>query len=226
MNESEAISFSRNPLFRVITAWLWLIVGLLLMQAHPSFARRMFGGAFSSYFEIVMAGLIPLVFTVYDREGWSRYGLTKKGFTKSLLGAAIIVAFVHGFFYLSTGHWMEHRNLTSTFTLPARIWYAVLGVFAYGPLEMFFFVWLVKNTGEIFRVERQNSFWVGLAVTTIIWGLVHIVATHRLSTGLVVSVVFFLFGVIWRYTNNSIGPMIGWTLINGQVWFLVSILRS
>jgi len=33
-------------------------------------------------------------------------------------------------------------------------------------------------------------------------------------------------GLIYKYTKNSIGPMIAWTLINGQIWFIVKILWS
>src|ERR1035437_7809310 len=224
MNRSETIRFSDNPLFRAIAAWMWLVVVLVLVQIHPAFARRIFGGPLSSYFEILMAGLIPVLFTICGRDGWSEHGLTRQGFFKSLLGSAVIVALNYGYSYLSTGHWIQHGILTSTCSFPARMWYALLGLFAYGPLEVFFFLWLVKNIGDIFRVERRNSFWLGLVVTTTIWGLLHIVATHSLSNALGVSAIFFMFALIYHYTKNSIGPMIGWTLINNQAWFLASIL--
>jgi hypothetical protein len=226
MNRSETIRFSESPLFRVITAWVWLVVVLVLMQIHPAFARRIFGGPLSSCFEIVMAGLIPVLFTICGRDGWSEYGLRRQGFFKSLLGSAVIVALNYGYSYLSTGHWMQSGILTTTLSFPARIWYALLGLFAYGPLEVFFFLWLVINTGDIFRVGHRNSFWLGLVMTTAIWGLLHIATTHSLSNALGVSTIFFLFALIYHHTKNSIGPMIGWTLINSQAWFLASILWS
>jgi len=37
-------------------------------------------------------------------------------------------------------------------------------------------------------------------------------------------VIFSLLGLIYKFTRNSIGPMIGWTLINGMVWAFAELL--
>ena len=50
---------------------------------------------------------------------------------------------------------------------PAKVAYAFFGIFAYGPLEMFFFVWLVKNTEEVFR-NKNGSFLLSVSITSIL----------------------------------------------------------
>ncbi|MCD6519437.1 MAG: hypothetical protein J7M05_05915 [Anaerolineae bacterium] len=39
-------------------------------------------------------------------------------------------------------------------------------------------------------------------------------------------VMAFALGVIYKYTGNVIGPMLAWTLLNGQVWFVARLLAE
>jgi hypothetical protein len=214
-----------NPLVRVSVTWLWLAVPMILLRISPSIAHGLFRQPyFSSYFEILLAGLIPVLFTIFGREKWSQYGLTSRGFAKSLVWSLVFVAVSYSYSKLSTGHWISFGTLVSGLSVPAKVSYALLGIFAYGPLEMFFFVWLVCNTEQIFH-GRSGSFLLSLTITAILYGLLHFIFQGFLAL-LDVSVTFFVLGLIFRWTQNSIGPMIAWTLLNAQVWFLASLLWS
>ncbi len=115
--------------------------------------------------------------------------------------------------------------MTWIWAILAPLLCAVIVVFAYGPLEVFFVTWLITNTDRIFKSENARVSW-GLIVTVLLFGLLHILVTQSLANALHVAVTFFLLGLIYKYTGNSIGPMAAWTLINGQVWFLAQLLWS
>ena len=63
----------------------------------------------------------------------------------------------------------------SSFNLqfPYNLWYALLGVFAYGPLEVFFVMWLIVNTDKIFH-SLERTFSPGLLATVLVFGFSHI----------------------------------------------------
>lgn len=42
---------------------------------------------------------------------------------------------------------------------PWNLWYVALGVFAWGPLEVFFVAWLIANTDRIFKSESKTVSW-------------------------------------------------------------------
>ena len=105
---------------------------------------------------------------------------------------------------------------------PYNVWYAFLGVFAYGPLEVFFIIWLIVNTDKIFgSLEKMIS--PGLLITVLVFGLSHVILSPQggLPNAVKVTIIFMLLGLIFKYTKNSIGPMIAWAIINGQVSYLL-----
>jgi len=106
---------------------------------------------------------------------------------------------------------------------PYNIWYAILGFFAYGPLEVFFTIWLIVNTDIIFH-GLEKVFSPGLLITVLIFGLSHVFLSPRVGilNAIHVAAEWLILGLIFKYTKNSIGPMIAWTLINGQVAYLVA----
>jgi membrane protease YdiL (CAAX protease family) len=224
-----------HPVFRVIMTWIWAILAPLLIAVMVVFAlridlttaRQAFGTHpyLAVYLEILSAGFLPLVLTGICRESLSLYGLRSKGLVKSLIFSALLVVASYGFTYLTTGQWIGFPALSYHLTFPWNIWYALLGMFAYGPLEVFFVTWLITNTDRIFKSENARGSW-GLIVTVLLFGLLHILVTQSLANALHVAVTFFLLGLIYKYTGNSIGPMAAWTLINGQVWFLAQLLWS
>ncbi len=57
----------------------------------------------------------------------------------------------------------------------------------------------------------------------VIFALAHVVTTN-LSNALYTGAIFLTLGFIYKYTRNSIGPMLAWTLVNGQVWYVARLL--
>jgi membrane protease YdiL (CAAX protease family) len=64
---------------------------------------------------------------------------------------------------------------------------------------------------------------LGLVITVFSFGLIHILTTD-LRNAVYTSAIFLVLGLIYRFTRNSVGPMIAWTLINGQVWYIARLL--
>jgi len=232
MNAAKLPLF-RNPWFRIITTWacsliapiLMALMVLLILHASLASARQVFADRpyLTTYFEIAGVGLVPLIFSLAGREAFSRYGLTRRGLGRSLLLAAAVFALGAGYSYLTTGQWVDFASQTVHLGFPANLWYGLLGILTYGPLEVFFFVWLVDNTAPLFAGKRQPRLW-SLLLTAVLFGLLHIVTTQSLANALHVGVLFLLLGGIYVYTGNSLGPMLAWTLLNGQVWFLAQLL--
>src|SRR3990172_5670971 len=106
MNQSDPLPLLYRPSFRVLTTWAWSILGPLLLaliilavlQTDLSTARKAYAERpyLSSYFEIIVVGLLPVVFTVVCKDDLSLYGLGRKGLTKSLLLSALVLASVYG----------------------------------------------------------------------------------------------------------------------------------
>jgi membrane protease YdiL (CAAX protease family) len=235
MKQDGRFAFLYNHVFRVITTWVWFLVGAMLVvlvilavygfdlaKALEVLRENRY---LAVYIEIVSVGLLPLVFTLICKDHPTQYGLSRKGLAKSLLLSGLCVTGLFGFAFLSRGQLMsgiEPPNFNLNF--PWNLWYVALGVFAWGPLEVFFVMWLVTNTDRIFKSENKTMSW-GLIVTVVIFGMAHILTTS-IYNAFYTATIFLVLGLIYKYTKNSIGPMIAWTLINGQIWFIVQILWS
>jgi membrane protease YdiL (CAAX protease family) len=236
MKKDGRFAFLYNPVFRVITTWVWFLVGAALViliilavygldlatALEVLWEKRYL----AAYIEIVSVGLLPLVFTLICKDDPTQYGLGRKGLAKSLLLSGLYVAGLFGFALLSRGQLMsgiEPPNFHLNF--PWNLWYVALGVFAWGPLEVFFVTWLITNTDQIFKNENRTMSW-GLIVTVVIFAMAHILTTQSIYNAFYTGWIFFVLGLIYKYTKNSIGPMIAWTVINGQIWFMVQILWS
>ena len=105
---------------------------------------------------------------------------------------------------------------------PWNLWYALLGIFAWGPLEVFFVMWLITNTDQIFNDSDRVVSW-GFIITVIIFGLMHILTTS-VYNAFYTGIIFLILALIYKYSRNAIGPMVAWTLINGQVWYIARLL--
>ncbi|NOY99663.1 MAG: CPBP family intramembrane metalloprotease [Chloroflexi bacterium] len=64
----------------------------------------------------------------------------------------------------------------------------------------------------------------GLIITVTIFGLTHIATTQSLYNAAYTGAIFLVLGLIYKSSRNAIGPMLAWTLINGQVWYLARLL--
>ncbi|MEA2016615.1 MAG: hypothetical protein U9O59_07970 [Actinomycetota bacterium] len=234
MNKKNKTSIWLNPVFRVAAAWLWFIIGaafvilIILAVYRTSFSEAMsvLGNRkyLAIYIEIASAGLLPVLFTVFCRDDLELYGIGRRGILKSLILSGLFAALFFIVSLLTSGQLAIGQVQVYQIDFPWNIWYAVLGIFAYGPLEVFFFVWLVANTDRIFKSEKRILSW-GLLITIVIFSLAHVLTTD-IYNALYTGALFIIIGLIYKYTGNSIGPMIAWTLINGQVWNVAGMLWS
>jgi len=232
MNEKASHSLTRRPLFRVAITWFWdipgaaltalLIVLLLMTIYHVGFSEGLTSLQESpyllSYAEIVSTGLLPLILTVYCKEKFSYYGIKTKGLLRAVAYSLPLVVVILLLNYFTPGQKMwEVESFHLTF--PWNIWYAAIGVFAYGPLEVFFVTWLIRNTDNLLH-SSSRVLSKGLVITVILFGLLHVITspTAGLANALRVMAEFFILGLIFKATGNVIGPMIAWSLINGQVY--------
>ncbi len=133
----------------------------------------------------------------------------------------VLVLFTLG--YLTKGTIVNYESYNFELNFPWNVFYFLLGVFAWGPLEVFFFVYLIINTDNIFQRENKIVSY-GLIITTIIFASYHILTTQSLYNAFYTGSIFFVLGLIFQYSKNSIGPMLAWTLINGQIWFILQML--
>ena len=235
MNSNKIFAFLRNPTFRIIATWVWwaAAAGLVLwvITAALGIGFSEFRTIYRqqphllTYVEVVGIGLFPLVLTLICRDDWAVYGVQRNRLRASLLWSAVIIITNSVYLYLTTGYWINWRILTVHVTFPANLWYAFLGIFAYGPLEMFFVIWLIANTEKAIRGGFSIVSW-GLLVTVVMVGLAHIATASSIYSALYVTVLFLSLGMVFKHTGNSIGPMIAWTIINGQVWYLAQFLWS
>lgn len=236
MEQSRRLSILYNPMFRVTSTLLWVLVGPLFFGVIILAVLRIdFTTAFlfyvehryiAVYIEIISAGLLPLLFSLICKDDLTLYGLGRKGFVSSILLSAMYVTSVYGLSFLSTGHLIEFGTFSFHLKFLWTFWYAALGVFAYGPLEVFVVVWLITNTDRIFK-GKSSTISIGLIVTIIIWSLLHIISAGAgIGDALGLALRFFFLGLIYKYTENSIGPMIAWSLVNGIIFSYALILLS
>jgi hypothetical protein len=127
-----------------------------------------------------------------------------------------------GFGYRMTGRLMTDSRPTLPLSFPWNVWYGLLGIIAWGPLEVFFFVWLIVNTDKIFKNGMKANSW-GLLITVLAFALIYIFTTD-LRNALYTGAIFLILGLIFKHTRNIAGSLMAWTLINGQVWYIARLL--
>lgn len=222
-----------NYLIRVISTWLWMFISPILILSiifiilsldiqslYDIFIEDRY---YMTYIEIISVGLLPLVISFLCKEDPSTYGITKKRARNSIIPSIVFVLVVHLYSFLTNGFISNLRPYNYDLKFPFNILYGVLGVFAYGPLEAFFVIWLIVNTDHLLQSE-DTKISSGLLITVFIFGLYHIFTTYSIVNALNVTVIFFFLGLVYKFTGNSIGPMIAWTLLNGQVYFALMLL--
>ncbi|OYT67656.1 MAG: hypothetical protein B6U65_02855 [Candidatus Wolframiiraptor sp. EX4484-121] len=220
-----------NRISLVILVWAWMFLGSILTALSIAYVKGvpatfseiidMFNGEpyLASYVEVVAVGGLPLALTILCRDGFKVYGLTKAGLLKSVAASIPLAIAVLLPRVLYGGLNISSFNLR----FPYNVWYALLGFSAYGPLEVFFTIWLIVNTDIIFH-GLEKVFSPGLLITVLIFGLSHVFLSPQagIVNAIHVAAEWLISGLIFKYTKNSIGLMIAWTLINGQVAYLVT----
>ncbi|MHA1490098.1 MAG: hypothetical protein ACTSRI_10635 [Promethearchaeota archaeon] len=233
MTEKKKVIY--HPKFRVILTWIFFILGTILVilifvalngfNINLTFNEMQKKRYLYVYIELFSVGLIPLLISLICKDDPSLYGINMKRLelVKSILLSSYLVIFLFILGYLTNGTIISYEKYDFELNMPWNIFYGIFGIIVWGALEVFYFIWLVVNTDHIFN-DVNRIFSRGLITTTVIFGLVHILTTQDLFNAFYTSVIFFILGFIHKYTKNSIGPMIAWTLINGQVWFIAQML--
>ncbi len=218
--------------FQVVSSWLWLIlfpallalVVVFVLHIDLSLAREWWGSRpyFQAYLEFIVGGLLPVIFTWRNKERLASYGFTRIGFWRGL-GFSLLIALARaGLSYATTGEWIAFAPFDADLSAGGRIWFALIGIFSNGPLEVFFFIWLVTNTERIMRDARLFS--KGFLLTLVLFGFAHILTTQSLVNALYILGIFLLLGLVYKSTGNFWGPALGWTLMNGMVWSYVTLI--
>jgi len=220
-----------------MATWLWNMLGALLissilqavlpeitpldtdaLRANPNLA------IYPVLTEIVAVGLLPVLFVLFNREKMTVYGLQRQGWVKSLALSTLVVL---AFFAFLPG---QAAQLTSSISLaeldistPWKLGLAILAILAYGPLEVFFVVWLIHNTDRLYN-SSAKVLSAGLLVTMLLYGVLHTFSQGMYA--IVIAVIFLALGLIFKTTRNAIGPMLAWTVMNGYIWVLCGILLA
>jgi hypothetical protein len=234
MQPKTRTSFLLSPRFQVPATWIWNIVGTFVVAAivavalprnialdRSALTRQPSLALIPILSEIVLTGLLPIVFSIFRKDKASEYGITGKRLLMSLVLSAGVVVVYFAYLSIRAGH------LTTSFQLPGlhhltigNAICACLGLVAYGPLEVFFVVWLIHNTDRIFKTEAKTWSW-GLLITIIIYGLLH--SFSQGVNSLVIATEMLALGLVFKSTRNSIGPMLAFMFMNEYAWFLAKV---
>ena len=234
MQRQKRTSFLESPRFQVPATWVWNVVGTFVVAAvvavalpqnialdRTALARQPSLALIPIFAEIILVGLLPVIFSMLRRDKAAEYGITGKGLLPGLALSVAVVAAYFAYLSLRAGH------LTTSVQLPglqqATIGHALLALLAlaaYGPLEVFFVLWLVHNTDRIFKTEAQT--WSrGLLLTIAIYALLH--SFSQGANSLVIAAEMLALGLIFKSTRNSIGPMLAFMFMNEYGWFLAGV---
>lgn len=226
--------FHLRPKFQVLTTWGWNVVGTFVVAAVVAIAlpqnialdrtaviEQPSLALIPIFSEIILVGLLPIVFSMLRREKAAEYGIKGKNLLLSLLLSAAVVLVYFAYLSIQAGH------LTTSVQFPGlhqptigNTLFAILGLAAYGPLEVFFVVWLIHNTDRIFKTEAKIWSW-GLLITIAIYGLLHTFSQG--ANALVIAAEMLALGIIFKTTHNSIGPMLAFLFMNEYAWFLARV---
>lgn len=226
-----------NPKFQVMATWIWnmfsvILISIILQAVLPENTSLDIDALRADprlvlipvLAEIVAVGLLPLLFTRLNQEKLSLYGLQREGLGKSLIFSALAVLA----FFVAV--WLQGGELSGLLRIPAiqitPLWkpaLALLTIFAYGPLEVFFVVWLIHNTDRLYN-SGAKTFSAGLWVTILLYGVLHYFSQGMYA--IVIAAIFLALGVIYKSTRNAIGPILAWTVMNEYILVLVGILLA
>lgn len=222
----------QSPFFRVSLTWFWMLIGPFVVALTAASVSGIGIQGFIEYveshrslmvyLEIISVGVIPILFTTLSGEKVSMYGVKREGFGESLVSSVLFVSVVYGVSYFLGGQLVSFQFPNLQLIFPWNLWYTFLGLIAYGPLEVYFIVWLIDNSDQVF--ESKGILSLGLIVTVAAFAFLHILTTKSLINSVNIVIIFLFFGLVYRYTGNSLGPMIAWTLVNRQALLAASVL--
>jgi hypothetical protein len=217
-----------RPLFQAIT--VYLVSFILPPIVYAVFSStvgfeylRSHAYIFGTLLEFFFVGFLCILFAILNHDPERTYGLTRKGLIKSLTIGLVIVGVQSLIYYVSGLPVIDPKLDAFTQSLaqpfPNNIGFAFLCGFAYGPLQVFFIIFLVDRFNKAIDAKSLKIGYKGTIITVLLWALPHILNVTILGpTGALIQLVKLLVqGTIliflFKYTGNSIGSMIYWTFI-------------
>ena len=219
---------SKRHLFEAITVYLVSFI-------FPPFIYAIFSSTlgfeylrthayiFGTLFEFLLVGFLCILFAILDRDSRSTYGLTSKGLVSSLViglalvGAHSLMSHISGKPVIDPRLDAFTQSLTQPF--PQNIGFALFCGFAYGPLQVFFLIFLVDRFDKVLDAKSSRIGYRGTIITVLLWALPHILnvtvlgptaALIQLAKLLIIGPILI---IVFKYTGSSLGSMVYWTFI-------------
>jgi len=147
-----------------------------------------------------------LAISLSCKDNFSTYDLRKDNTLWSLVLAGILAEALLSLRIIQ-GNGMAYTHFGLSFSL--NLFYALLAVLVYGPLEVFFVIWLIVNADEDLKWDRKQVLSPGLLITITIFRLSHLILSLGEVLNAVKAVVeFLILGLIFKRTKNFIGLIV------------------
>jgi hypothetical protein len=225
----KSLKGSKHPLLEATTVWLVsfvfppIVYGIFSSTIGFDYLKS-HAYIFGTLLEFFLVGFLCILLAVLNNDSRSVFGFTSKGLLKSLTIGLVLIA-IHSSIRYALGLPIVGSNLDA-FTqslaqpFPYNIGFSLFCGFAYGPLEVFYIIFLVVRFDRAFDTPQSKIASKGTIVTTLLWALPHILnsmvqgptaalfqVAKLVVTGLILIVAF-------KYTKSSIGSMLYWTFAN------------
>jgi membrane protease YdiL (CAAX protease family) len=238
MNEKELMKEEKKiylkPKFQLLTTYVWFFLGTIVVilifiiisgfNVGLAMNRIQNNPHLYIFIEFSSVGFFPLLYYFLSEEKPSKYGIYSEDLLKSLLLSffMIFIYFILG--YLLNGQIMTYQSYDFSLGIPWNFIVGIAGIIVWGPLEVFFFIWLIEKTRDAF-LSSKNELIISALITSLIFGVIlHLITTRDIYNSIYTGIIFLLLSLIYAYTKNLIGPIIAWTLLNGQIWFIGQML--
>jgi hypothetical protein len=225
----KSLKASMHPLLEATAVWLVsfifppIVYGIFSSTIGFDYLKS-HAYIFGTFLEFFLVGFLCTLLAVLNNDSRSVFGLTSKGLLKSLtIGLVLIVVhssmrYALGMPIVGSGFDAFTQSLAQPF--PYNIGFTLFCGFAYGPLEVFYIIFLVVRFDKAFDTPQSKIASKGTIITTLLWALPHILnsmvqgptaalfqVAKLVVTGLILIVAF-------KYTKSSIGSMLYWTFAN------------
>lgn len=110
-------------------------------------------------------------------------------------------------------------TLSLTLAWPWNLIATALAVFAYGPGEALYLVYLI-SAFDATTDRHQRLISRGVIITALLWGLSHSLNAFffgwaALGNSLFMVAIGFVIGLIFKRSRSALGPIMFWSLVNG-----------
>jgi len=218
-----------NPKFQLFTTYIWFFLGAIIVIfifiIISGFNISMVMSTIQNnphlyiFIEFSSVGLLPIIYVLVSKERISKYGINAENWVKSISISFLMVLTYFLLGYLINGKIMTYEEYDFNLELPWNLFFGIGGIIIWGPLEAFFFIWLIEKTNDAFFSDEKKLI-VSALITSLIFGVLLHLITTSLYNAIYTGIIFLLLSLIYVYTKNSIGPIVAWSLLNGQVWFI------